>query len=102
MEINFYLNNEEQTQITCMYDVTSNPFNLNDIVHLCVEDMSVSRLECYPKHMHDTFKEEQKVLWDTFRMKDVKLVKECKFLKFSRIGETKLIIEYYCEIVETV
>ena len=99
MEINFYLNNEEQTDITQMRDMVSNPFNLNDIIHLNVEDMSRNRLEAYPKQMHDIFKEEQKVLWETFRLKDVKLVKECKFLKFSRIGETKLIIEYYCEIV---
>ena len=39
MTIHFYLNNEEETEITTMYDMQSNPFAVGDIVHLDVEEL---------------------------------------------------------------
>lgn len=39
MTIHFYLNNEEETHITTLYDITSNPFKVGDKISLSVEEI---------------------------------------------------------------
>lgn len=39
MNIHFYLNDEGETSITSFIDLKSNPFSLNDIISLSVDDL---------------------------------------------------------------
>lgn len=39
MNITFYLNNEEETKITAMYNVSSNPFKVGDVISLDVGEL---------------------------------------------------------------
>jgi len=81
MTIHFYLNNEEETEITAFYDMKSNPFNINDIVSLDVEWMT-PRLEKQLNLKKPDFKalEEKR---EKLRLKNIKLIKELKFVTIN-------------------
>ena len=64
MKIQFYLNNEEETEITTMYDMQSNPFSVGDIVYLDVEEL-------YPMDYSKYKKSFQKIL--NKKLKSIKL-----------------------------
>ena len=96
MNIHFYLDNEEETQITSMYDLASNPFKIGDEISLNVEEL-------YPID-YDKYRHEVKVkminvnaeLEKKFKRKKVKLVREGKYVNFKVTKEAKLTIEYHC------
>lgn len=100
MTIHFYLNNEEETEITTMYDMQSNPFAVGDIVHLDVEDLFPSDYNEYKESFQKTLIKDNEELIGKFRRKKIKIVREGKYMQFKVINKTKLIIEYHCEIVE--
>jgi CRISPR/Cas system CMR-associated protein Cmr3 (group 5 of RAMP superfamily) len=92
MTIQFYLNNEEETQITSFYDIQSNPFKVGDVIHLNVEEL-------YPidyNHFKEDFKikmiNDNKKLENLFKRKEVKIVKEGKWVEFKVAKEPKLVI----------
>jgi len=100
MDIYFYLNNEEETLITFLYDVESNPFVLNDIIYLNVEAL-------YPKD-YDKFKEDfrnqiikaNKILEKIFKNKKEKLVKERKCMELNTMKKQRLTMEYHCNLID--
>ncbi len=100
MRIQFYLNNEEETEITTMYDMQSNPFAVGDIVHLDVEELYPMDYNKYKESFQKTLIQSNEELQTKFRRKKVKLVREGKWMQFKAIDKTKLTIEYHCEIVE--
>ena len=100
MTIRFYLNNEEETEITTMYDMQSNPFSVGDIVHLDVEELYPMDYNKYKKSSQKILIETNKELQTKFIRTNVKLVKEGKWMRFKVIDKTELTIEYYCQIVD--
>ena len=100
MKIQFYLNNDEETEITTMYDMQSNPFSVGDIVYLDVEELYPMDYSKYKKSFQKILIQNNKDLETKFRRKKVKLVRERKWMQFTVIDKTKLTIEYHCEIVE--
>ena len=100
MTIHFYLNNEEETEITTMYDMQSNPFEVGDIVHLDVEELYPIDYNKYKESFQKTLIQSNEELEAKFRRKKVKIVREGKWMRFKVINETKLTIEYHCEIVD--
>ena len=100
MRIQFYLNNEEETEITTMYDMQSNPFAVGDIVHLDVEELYPMDYNKYKESFQKTLIQRNEELQTKFRRKKVKLVREGKWMQVKVIDKTKLTIEYHCEIVE--
>lgn len=99
MTIQFYLNNEEETQITSFYDMQSNPFKVGDIVHLNVEELYPVDYNQYKEDFKIKMINDNKELEKLFKRKDVKIVKEGKWVEFKVAKEPKLVIEYHCEFV---
>lgn len=100
MNIHFYLNNEEETPITSLYDLESNPFALNDVIHLDVEELYPVNYNKYKEDFRNKMINDNEELEKTFKRKKVKLVKEGKYMKFKIIDKTKLTIEYYCDLID--
>jgi hypothetical protein len=100
MTIQFYLDNEEETEITTMYDMQSNPFAVGDIVHLDVEELYPIDYNKYKESFQKTLIQSNEELETKFKRKKVKLVRVGKYMRFKVIDKTQLTIEYHCEIVE--
>jgi hypothetical protein len=100
MNIHFYLNNEEETPITSLHDLVSNPFSLNDIINLDVEELYPADYIKYKEDFRRKMVEDSEEFKKTFKRKSVKLVKEGKFMNMKIMSESKLIIEYHCELVD--
>lgn len=102
MNIKLHLDNSEETLIASFYDMTSNPFSLNDVVNLNIEEIYPKELEKYnySDKMKSDVIERNETLHTLLHTKSVKLTKEGKYVTTNVIGETKLNIEYHCEIVE--
>ena len=100
MNIHFYLNNEEETPITSLYDLESNPFKLDDIIHLDVEELYPVDYNKYKENFRNKMIKDNEELEKTFRRKKVKLVKEGKYMKFKIIDKTRLTIEYHCDLID--
>jgi hypothetical protein len=96
MNIHFYLDNEEETQITSMYDLTSNPFKIGDEISLDVEELYPVDYNKFKEDYRIKIISDNKELEAKFKRKKVKIVREGKYvdLKFTR--EAKLTIEYHC------
>lgn len=99
MTIQFYLNNEEETQITSFYDMQSNPFKVGDIIHLNVEELYPIDYNQYKEDFKVKMINDNKELEKLFKRKEVKIVKEGKWVEFKVAKEPKLVIEYHCEFV---
>lgn len=98
--IHLYLDNEDQTQITTFRDMYSNPFAVGDIVHLNVREMFPSQYNKLPEKMQLELIQENNQLKEMFYLKAVKLVREEKYIDFKVVGDTKLTIEYHCELID--
>ena len=98
MTIRFYLKNEEETPITSFHDFTSNPFSLEDRVHLSVDFLFSIDYKNFCLDAQKTILAAQDKLIDTFGNKTIRLVEENKYVNFKELGDSKLIIEYHCVI----
>ena len=100
MTIHFYLNNEVETAITSLYDMQSNPFNLNDVVNLNVEELYPADYNKFKQDYQLKMIADNKELETTFKRKKVKLVREGKWMEFKIANSPRLTIEYHCEFVD--
>lgn len=99
MNIHFYLNNEEETQITSFYDMASNPFNVGDIVNLDVDELYPADYNQYKDERRKIMSDDNKELKKLFKRKKVKIVREGKWVEFKVVKAPKLVIEYHCDFV---
>jgi S-adenosylmethionine synthetase len=99
MHIHFYLNNEEETQITSFYDMTSNPFSVGDIVNLNVEELYSIDYNKFKEEIRVKMIEDNKELEKLFKRKKVKIVREGKWVEFKVANAPRLVIEFHCEFV---
>lgn len=99
MTICFYLNNEEETTITIMYDMVSNPFKKGDIINLNVEEIHPVELNKFTDKYKKILLKTDRELKEIFHLKEIKLVREGKYINFNTFRK-KLIIEYHCEIIK--
>ena len=100
MNIHFYLNNEIETPITCLYDLESNPFAMGDLVYLDVKEIYLNDFIKDNEYLNNKMIKDNKELKKTFKYKKVKLVKEGKYLSFNTLNKTKLTIEYHCDLID--
>ena len=105
MKIHFYLNDKEQTHITSMWDMQTDPFKIGDLILLNVDNLRTSDIkEISTDRLLDIVVQEKKdkneKLKSLFLGKTIKIVSEKKYMRFKSIGETYLTIEYYCKIVK--
>jgi len=96
MDIHFYLDNEEETPITSMYDLSSNPFKLGDEISIDVEELYPADYNKYRDEVRVKMIADNSELEAKFRRKKVKITKECKYVRFKVAHESKLTIEYHC------
>ena len=96
MNIHFYLNNEEETQITSFYDMASNPFNVGDIINLNVQELYPADYNKFKEDYQIKMINDNKELESKFQHKKVKLVREGKYVDFKVAKEAKLTIQYHC------
>lgn len=102
MNIHFYLDDENQneTLITTMSDVESNPFNIGDVVWLNVTELFPSQYDHIGnRNSRNRFMDNQKELEATFNRKEVKLLRVGKYMRFNVLSNPSLTIEYHCEFV---
>lgn len=99
MTIHFYLNTEEETPITSFYDMVSNPFAVNDIVNLNVEELYFPDYSKFKEDYQLKMINDNKEIENLFNRKQVKLVREGKYVEFKITNSTRLTIEYHCEFV---
>ena len=100
MNIHFYLDNEEETQITSMYDLASNPFKIGDEISLDVDEIYPADYNKFKEDYQIKMINDNKELEAKFKRKKVKLVREGKYVNFKVAKEAKLTIEYQCDYSE--
>ena len=96
MNIHFYLDNEEETEIVSMYDLASNPFKIGDEISLDVEELNPADYNKFKEPFQIKMINDNKELEAKFKWKKVKLVRERKYVKFKVANTPKLTIEYHC------
>lgn len=96
MNIHFFLDNEEETPITSMYDLASNPFKIGDEITLDVEGLFPAEYKMFKEDYQIKLLNDNKELQSKFKRKKVKLVREGKYVNFKVVKEAKLTIEYHC------
>lgn len=99
MNIHFYLNNEEETQITSFHDMASNPFSVGDVINLNVEELYPADYNKFKTEVKNKMIEDNNYLEKLFKMKKVKIVSEGKWVDFKVANAPKLVIEFHCEFV---
>jgi hypothetical protein len=100
MRIQFFLNNEEETEITSFHDYTSNPFKEGDVISLYVDELVPRDLDIFKRESKIQFNSDNLLLKEKFHLKKIRLIKERKYLNFTNLSQPKLIIEYHCEIID--
>jgi hypothetical protein len=96
MDIHFYLNNTDGTQITSMYNLSSNPFKIGDEISLEVEELYPVDYNKFGKDLQIKLLNSNAEFEKKFRLKKVKLIREGKYMKFNVLKESILTIEYHC------
>lgn len=99
MTINLYLDNEEETEIFSLYDIVSNPFTLNDVIHLDVEMLFPVDYGKYVPRVQNDLRERNDELLEKFRHKRIQLIRERKNSVFNVISKANITIDYYCKII---
>jgi len=100
MNIHFYLNTEEETEIVTFYDLESNPFKIGDEVNLSVDEFYPIDYNKHKKEFVQELIEDNNQLQAMFNRKKIKIMSEGKYASFNTAQEAKLTIEYYCDLVE--
>lgn len=96
MEIQFYLNDGYDTHIYTMYDMTSNPFKVGDIINLLVKDIAPSKLQSYNPEFARKMIDRNTTQKTMFHNKEIKLVREGKYID---IESDRFTIEYHCDFI---
>lgn len=93
MTINFYLNDTIETQINTMSNITIAPYEVNDRIYLRVYDRIHKD---NPKYILDN----QSKLKDRFNNVQIQIISKHNWMEFNILEEGKMIVDYYCEIIE--
>lgn len=100
MNIYFYLNTEDETEIVTFHDLESNPFKLGDEVNLSINELYPAEYSKYNDHYKKVIIEDNEELRRKFNRKNIKLVWEGKYINFKTAQKPSITIEYHCDIVE--
>jgi hypothetical protein len=100
MRISFYLKEgDTEREITSFNELKHNPFKEGDIVNLQVGELYPAELKGCNQSFKTSLTNSNIELSKTFNHKKVKLISESKWLTFNVLSEPRLVIEYYCEIL---
>lgn len=96
--INFYL--KDDSKITSFYELSSNPFKVNNIVYLSVNNIYPVECDKIPEKIRDKVLTNNKEVRELFNNTKVKLIEEFKYISFDEVNPSKLTIDYYCILVD--
>jgi hypothetical protein len=99
IEVRFYLKGEDTTEIVTFNNLASNPFKVGDVVNLNVNSVPLRELVGYKidfqRSVNNTVEKSKRL----FNLKKASLIKESKHITINHLSESKIIIEYTCEIL---
>ena len=96
MTIHFYLDDFDETPITSLYNMTSNPFAVGDVIKLDVGDFHPVDYNKFKIDVQQKFINNHAELREKFHLKDVVLKRKVKFIEINFLRESEVTIEYYC------
>lgn len=67
MTIKLYLNNEEESEISFMYNMKSNPYKLGDVLHLSVKELMPSHFEGLDNQFQENLTQKHNNLAEKFK-----------------------------------
>lgn len=99
MTINFYLNDESSKELASFNNLTSNPFKLDDIIGMEIRDLAPFNYKGFKKEIVDNMIESNNSLKSLVNRKNIKLVKELKWVNTTVLTDSQVTIDYYCDII---
>lgn len=97
---NLYTDDESETPIFSMYDLTAVPFNVGDEIHLNVEELYPAQYNKYRPETRDKFIEDNKELRKTFDLTTIQVTKVGRYVRITNLNEGSMTLEYHCKIVK--
>lgn len=101
MNITIWMNidgNEEE--ITTLYDVYSDPFEVGDILHIGVEELYEMDLKRYRLEIQANFEKENIRRRELFGNKWIMLMSKQKYVKTKMLDKDRIEIEYFAQFTE--
>lgn len=95
MTIQFWLDDEEETHITTMYGMETNPFSVGETINLSMEDRVPNEYQDYLPEVVKRLVAEDEIRRKLFNHKKITLLREDKYLEMKR---GSLTIEYHCKL----
>jgi hypothetical protein len=87
------------TEITTFFDMEFNPFHIEDVIYLNVEELYPAEYSQYKEHFQLQLLNNNDELSNRFNLKKIKLIREEKYLNIKIAHKPKLTIDYYCEFI---
>jgi len=103
MNVYFYIDNEEETEIMSMYDVPVEPFKVGDRIHLTVDELYPKDLEKFTKpSTQKAMMVKNSELWELFERNTIQIKRMGRYARFNTLNEAKITIEYHCLLIPNV
>ena len=100
MTIQLYLKDgDNETSICTFREMHSNPFKLGDIISLSVKQLREIHLKEIKKEFLNSFYIQNEKIKEQFNLRDVKIIKEHKFITIEALMKDSITIEYMCEFI---
>jgi hypothetical protein len=97
---NLYMDDESETPIFSMYDLSAVPFNVGDEIHLSVEDLYPAQYNKYREDTREKFINDNTELRKTFDLTTIQITKLGRYVRFTTLNEGSMTLEYHCKIVK--
>jgi len=103
MNVHFYIDNEEETEIMSMYDVPVEPFKVGDRIKLEVDELFPKELEKFgKKSTQKGLMVKNSELWELFNLNTIQIKRMGRYARFNTLNEAKITIEYHCLLIPNV
>jgi hypothetical protein len=99
MTIYFYLTDYEQTNIAVFSNMVSNPFNVGDVISLCVNNITPKEIDEFSEDTKNEILEKINELENQFNFKSIKIIKETKQIDINFLQESEINIYYLCTFI---
>lgn len=100
MQAHFFLDDENETSIMSMYDLTSAPFNVGDKISLDIEELYPNDVSGYKPEVRMRMIKDNNELRQQFRHKTIEILRRGNYARFNTHKAGTMTFEYHCKIVE--
>ena len=102
MNVHFYIDNEEETEIMSMSDVPIEPFKVGDIINLSVDDLVPADTLNYPDSLYVQTTNKNKETKELFNLNTIQIKRMGRYARFNAAKEAVITIEYHCLLLVNV